>query len=125
MGMGDKTMDSGNDKTAGACMYEECRFIKSNGLKCQSPALRGSKFCYFHGRTRVYVASPRSRKTSLELPALQNEASIHDAINQVFQAIASGKIDSKRAGSLLYALQMAQQTVWAGPCSKPSPGAEQ
>ena len=36
-------------------MFKECRFIKANGLKCQSPALRGSPFCYFHSRTRVVV----------------------------------------------------------------------
>jgi hypothetical protein len=103
-------------------MYTECRFIKSNGLKCQSPAMRGSQFCYFHGRTRIYVPRPRSREKSLELPPLQNQASIHAALNQVLQAIASGDLDSKRAGNLLYALQMAQQTVYAASFSTPAPG---
>ena len=66
--MGDKAMEFGNDKTTGACKYPECRFIKSNGLKCQSPAMRGSQFCYFHGRTRIYVQRPRSREP-LRLPS--------------------------------------------------------
>ena len=105
--MGDKAMGVGNDKTTGACKYQECRFIKGNGLKCQSPAMRGSQFCYFHGRTRIYVPRPRSREP-LQLPALQNRASIHAALNEVFQALASGNLDPKRAGNLLQALQMAQ-----------------
>jgi hypothetical protein len=104
-------------------MYTECRFIKSNGLKCQSPAMRGSQFCYFHGRTRICVPRPRSRKP-LQLPPLQNQASIHAALDQVLQALASGNLDTGRAGNLLYALQMAQQTVYAAPSPSPAAGPE-
>jgi len=43
-------MGVGKDKTTAACMYTECRFIKSNGLKCQSPPMRGCLFCYFLAR---------------------------------------------------------------------------
>lgn len=28
--------------------YPLCRHIKANGLRCESPALRGETFCYFH-----------------------------------------------------------------------------
>ena len=121
--MGDKAMEFGNDKTTGACKYPECRFIKSNGLKCQSPAMRGSQFCYFHGRTRIYVQRPRSREP-LELPPLQDLASIHVALNEVFQALASGDLDSKRAGNLLHALQLAQHTLCAALSSTPAPGSD-
>jgi hypothetical protein len=107
-------MSAGNEKTTGACKYQECRFIKSNGLKCQSPAMRGSQFCYFHGRTRIYVQRPRSREP-LQLPALENQAAIHFALNEVFQALASGNLDTKRAANLFQALQMARQTVHAAP----------
>ncbi len=116
-------MGVGKKLTAGACMYTECRFIKSNGLKCQSPAMRGSQFCYFHGRTRICVPRPRSRKP-LQLPPLQNQASIHAALDQVLQALASGNLDTGRAGNLLYALQMAQQTVYAAPSPSPAAGPE-
>ena len=121
--MGDKATGVSKDKATGACMYQECRFIKSNGLKCQSPAMRGSQFCYFHGRTRIYVPRPRSREP-LQLPPLQNQASIHAALDLIFQALASGNLDTKRAGSLFYALQMAQQTVYAAPYSPPAPGSD-
>jgi hypothetical protein len=29
-------------------MYMHCRHIKTNGLRCESPALKGSQFCYDH-----------------------------------------------------------------------------
>ena len=102
-------------------MYKECRFIKTNGLKCQSPAMRGSCFCYFHGRKHIHVARSNSKDQALELPPLQNEASIHAALNEVLQALASGNVDTKRAGNLLYALQMAQQTVHSVPFVPPAP----
>ena len=63
-------MGVGKDKMTAARMYEECCFIKSNGLKCQSPAMRGSQFRYFHGRTRIYVPRPRSSEP-LQVPTLQ------------------------------------------------------
>ncbi len=61
--------------------------------------MRGSQFCYFHGRTRIYVQRPRSREP-LQLPPLQDLASIHAALNEVFQALASGNLETKRAANL-------------------------
>ncbi len=97
-------------------MLKECRFVKANGLKCGSPALRGSPFCYFHARTRVYV--PRRLHTGekvFEVPPLVTTAGIHEALDAIFQALACGNIDSKRAGSLLYALQIAQKNLETTP----------
>jgi hypothetical protein len=104
------------NNTTGA--VKECRYIKTNGLKCQSPAMRGSAFCYFHGRTRITVSPGQKREKPLQLPPLRNAASIHAALNQVMQALGSGNIGAKRAGNLLYALQMAQQTVSSLPVSQ-------
>jgi len=90
-------------------LVPECRFIKANGLKCQSPALRGSAFCYFHARNRV--VAPRRRRcfqeALLELPALKSRNAVLAAIGEIVQGVASNSISPKRAGSLLYALQMA------------------
>ena len=49
----------------------ECRFIKPNGLKCQSAALRGSSFCYHHARIHISPRRPRRNKEDvLNLPLL-------------------------------------------------------
>jgi hypothetical protein len=95
-------------------MYKECRFIKANGLKCQSPALRGSPFCYFHSRTRVLVPR-RPREESVNLPVVRDSSGVLAAINEILQALASNSISPKRAGSLLYALQMARPNLQTTP----------
>jgi hypothetical protein len=94
-------------------MYTECRFIKANGLKCQSPALRGWAFCYFHARPRVLPPRRRRNKKeeSINLPPLTHVAAFTPAINEILQGLASNAISPKRAGSLLYALQMARNDL--------------
>ncbi len=93
-------------------MVNECRFIKTNGLKCGSPALRGSQFCYFHGRRRIYL-SPRPRRQPREepinLPVLRDPSDMLATINELLDGLASNRISPKRAGSILYALQLARQ----------------
>ena len=41
-------------------MFLACRHIKPNGVRCESPALRGHSFCYFHAKlhstTRIGVS---------------------------------------------------------------------
>ena len=35
-----------------------CRHLKTNGLRCQSPALKGEPFCYFHARLHKHHPAP-------------------------------------------------------------------
>ena len=111
-------------------MFKECRHIKANGLKCQSPAMRGSPFCYFHARVRVYVparkpgvpgdtSSPLGRQPSagetFELPPLKNSADIHAALHAIMNALANSRIKPSAAGKLLYGLQLAQKSLESRP----------
>jgi hypothetical protein len=104
-------------------MFAECRFIKGNGLKCQSPAMRGSPFCYFHARTRVVPRRRlRPKDEPVDLPVLTDPSGILAMINQILQGVASNTMSPRRAGSLLYALQMARQNFGEiplddGPCT--------
>jgi hypothetical protein len=97
-------------------MFKECRFVKPNGLKCGSPALRGSPFCYFHARNRVYKPGrlPTGEKV-FELPPLLSPENVHAALQAIFQALALGEIDSRRAGRLLYTVQLAQKNFETNP----------
>lgn len=131
-------------------MYPECRHVKSSGRLCDSPALSGSHWCFFHKRLHerqialqrakvesvnesdsssvpeqsaaqdspvslqvidsshaVTGQSNASQNTSLDLPPLEDAASIQLALIEVAQALAANRIDPKRAGLLLYALQVA------------------
>jgi hypothetical protein len=100
----------------------ECRFIKANGIKCQSPALRGFPFCYFHSRSRY--PAPRRKPTAdqpIELPHLENSADIGPALAEIFQALASSRISTKRAGMLLYNLQLVSSSAFGSRSSAPDP----
>jgi len=114
-----------------------CRHIKTNGHRCQSPAITGSVFCYFtatsaEARCRLHSQSrapaPRNRAISagerpesgparhfpaLNFPPLEDAESVQLAISRLFAAIAAGQIDPVQARSLLYALQIASCNVRA------------
>ncbi len=78
-----------------------CQHVKTNGLRCQSPAMKRRKFCFYHEKSRPLPAH------RLELPLLEDANAVQMAIQQVARNIAQGSLDNKRAGLLLYALQTA------------------
>jgi hypothetical protein len=93
-------------------MYLACRHIKPNGLRCKSPALRNQVFCYFH--SQLHSAKKVSVMDNLELPLPEDPAAIQISIARISQALLCGNIDGKRAGQLLYGLQLAAQTIKLG-----------
>ena len=122
-------------------MYPECRHVRPTGGTCNSPALSKSHFCYYHARLHQRqsarharrgangrftapednlqtvdcgpypVGAPSARETALELPPIEDTASIQLALIEVLQAIAANQLDTKRAGLLLYGLQVASSNV--------------
>jgi hypothetical protein len=93
-------------------MTYECRHIMHNGAKCLSPAMRGKPYCYYHARLHRYTAQPSiGVMGNLKLPVLEDRSAIQTALAQVLDAMCCSNIDSKRAGLLLYALQIAGQNV--------------
>jgi hypothetical protein len=92
-------------------MYFECRHIKPNGSKCQSPALKGMPYCYFHGRLHRSEKVVARADDSLELPLLEDRSSIQVALSRILNALGSAKLDTRRAGLFLYGLQIASQNV--------------
>jgi hypothetical protein len=115
-----------------------CRHIKTNGHRCQSPAITGSAFCYFHRNLRrghdaacTAKAEPLRPETvqyllengqnpaqlatspAYSFPPLEDAESVQLAISRLFAAIAAGQIDPVQARSLLYALQIASCNVRA------------
>ena len=87
-----------------------CHHIQPNGRFCQSPALRDDHFCYFHrsSRERLKRQQRNARyQVPLELPVLEDAATIQLAIGDVLNALLLNRIDRKTASTLLYGLQMA------------------
>jgi hypothetical protein len=88
----------------------QCRHIFTDGRRCASPCLRHEEFCYYHHTTRKPVVEPRqrrSRRSTFNLPLPEDRSAIQSSIGQVLQRIASNDIDPRRAGLLLYGLQIA------------------
>ena len=85
----------------------QCRHIFTDGRRCGSPSLRHEELCYYHHTTRRPVEKPRTREPHFDLPLPEDRSAIQSAIGQVLQRIAANEIDPKRAGLLLYGLQIA------------------
>ena len=92
-------------------MFQVCRHIKTNGVRCKSPALRESAYCYFHVKIHKAATAKASASGDLTLPPIEDPASIQIGLTQVLSALGSSRIDTRKAGLLLYALQIASQNV--------------
>lgn len=87
-----------------------CRHIFTAGSRCGSPCLRSEQFCYYHHTTRRPMSSPRERRNRtdvFDLPNPEDRDGVRAAVTQIMHAIAHNNIDMKRAGMILYSLQIA------------------
>src|SRR5579875_3695672 len=84
-------------------MFRVCMHIKSNGERCQSPAMTGGNFCFQHigGRlgslTRAKSTYAANAKLKLVYPA--NREAIQHNLFVVAQAFSEGKIDIATANT--------------------------
>jgi hypothetical protein len=89
--------------------------MKMNGDRCGSPALRDQKLCYFHnccGPVQVDVSTSASVPAApFFLPVLEDAASIQMAVTQVCEHLLHRRLDAKKAGVLLYAMQVASSNL--------------
>jgi hypothetical protein len=68
------------------------------------------EFCYYHHTTRKPAANPKQRRrrcSTFHLPLPEDRSAIQSSIGEVLQRIAANDIDPRRAGLLLYGLQIA------------------
>lgn len=104
-----------------------CRHIKTNGERCGSPALTNHAFCYFHRNltarhpkpapdpvpTIIHPLHPTrephaaTAQPILDLPPLEDAEAIQLAASLIIGALARNTLDTKRAATLLYGLQVA------------------
>jgi hypothetical protein len=90
----------------------QCRHIFTDGHRCGSICLRGEEFCYYHHTTRRPAQNPRARRgrqSTFDLPVTDpnDRTGLQSTIVEVLRRIASNDIDPRRAGLLLYGLQIA------------------
>ena len=101
-------------------MYMECRHIKTNGLRCQSPALKGGEFCYYHRQVRSVPADanlPLAQRVQLPIP--EDAAAIQLSIARISDAILTGRLALNKADALYAGLRIASRFIPRN--SDPSP----
>ena len=84
-----------------------CQFIKADGERCGSPALKKRRFCYFHNQTRA----ERTQAQEFELPVLEDDLAIQMAVTNVCRGLLKKSLEPKHATALLYGLQVASAAV--------------
>ena len=93
-----------------------CRHIKTNGLRCKSPSVTPTVYCYFHTRLHRSHAALRPQGEAaryviagqhVQLLALEDRESVQTALSVVINALALGQLETSRATALLYGLQLA------------------
>ncbi|ADW68891.1 hypothetical protein AciX9_1845 [Granulicella tundricola MP5ACTX9] len=102
-----------NETTASA--RYQCRHIHTDGRRCGSPTLRHEHFCYYHHTTRKPIPradlearyADQNRCAPFDLPIPEDRAAIQLAIGEILRRIAANQLDNRRAGLLLYGLQIA------------------
>lgn len=87
-----------------------CKYIKTNGVRCGSPSLRGHDRCYFHHRVEIEVGA-QVPGTGTSMPPLEDEASIQLSLMRVMDDIRHGRLDARRAHLTIWALQLATFNV--------------
>jgi len=83
-----------------------CQHIKVDGVQCGSPSLRRKRFCFFHKRLRDRHARVQRIRSTVSLPMVEDANSLHLALMDVLQNIATGRLEPKRGGLMLYGLQI-------------------
>ena len=82
----------------------ECVHIKTDGIRCGSPALRGGYRCYHHAAPSRLRAR---RATRFTVPEITDPVSLQAALSLIIGALANGELEARRASALLYAVQLA------------------
>src|ERR1019366_4898619 len=101
-----------------------CQHIKTNGTQCGSPALRDGKFCYYPRGCRperVTVKGADGKPSGILVPVFEDAHSIQTMVRQVVMLMLEDKIDDKKAGRVLYALQIAAAILKHMEAEKPRP----
>jgi len=100
----------------------QCRHIRTTGRRCGSPSLRGEHFCYYHHPSSRPSAHSRvdaeaiadgypMRLPTLRFDSFEDRPSVQLCLLEVMNRIACDAIDPKKAGMLLYGLQIASNNL--------------
>ena len=82
-----------------------CRWIRQDGTTCGSPQLRHHIYCFAHKQMM------EARALALRLPAPEDANAIQVGLMRIQKALIEDTISTKKAGLLLYSMQLALTNV--------------
>jgi len=82
-----------------------CRWVRQDGTSCGSPQMRNHIYCYAHSQMM------EARVLALQLPAAEDANSIQVGLMRIQKALIDDTISTKKAGLLLYSMQLAMTNV--------------
>ncbi len=93
-----------------------CDHLKEDGVYCNSPALHGRNYCYFHlnlrgRRLKSARAQRRGDNPALNLPFPEDMHAVQVGLAEVMWALAEDRIETKRAWAILNSLQQASTNL--------------
>jgi hypothetical protein len=103
-----------SERNMGTVTVPLCQHWMDNTTRCGSPAMRGTRYCYSHHLEQTRGArknAERARQRWFESAPLEDVACVQRALMQVMTRLASGRIDHKQAGQILYKLQTASANL--------------
>src|ERR1700690_1424051 len=101
-----------------------CQHIKTSGRQCGSPALKKGALCYYHSQNRaerVKIKGADGKTSEMLVAVFEDANAIQMTVRQVLVLLLQDKIDSKKAGLMLYGLQIASLNLKRMEEGKPRP----
>ena len=94
--------------------HYQCHHIFPDDPRCGSPRMRDEQFCYYHHDTRRPVVRPHdrlARTSTFSLFTPTDYDAIQESLGELLVRIATNNIDPRRAGLLLYCLQISSANL--------------
>jgi hypothetical protein len=92
----------------------QCHHIFPDSARCGSPRMRDAQFCYYHHDSRRPVVRPNNRiarRSTFSLFTPTDHDAIQESLGELLIRIAANDIDPRRAGLLLYCLQISSANL--------------
>ena len=108
-----------NTDSPNPAAVRRCQQVKIDGVRCGSPAIKNQRLCYFHHMQ--LLARPENRASIvpydvyIDIPVLENDASIQVAITHIIRLLLSREVDQRTAALVLYGLQTSAAVARRGP----------
>jgi hypothetical protein len=86
-------------------MAPRCQWVKQDGTACRSPQMKQHIYCFAHKQMA------EARELMLMLPVVEDANAIQVGLMRIQKAVIEDTISMKKAGLLLYSMQLAMTNV--------------